>query len=91
MVLPPRRMNVRPSTLLLLAALLAVAVVPYPQVGASASCAAPYLDLSEGPTFKRGAKVTVEGAAFVNGCQDSESCQVARYTNRWAILAARAP
>lgn len=73
---PTRRINVRHSTVLLLTALLALAVVPYPQVRASASCAAPYLDLSERPKFERGDRVTIEGKAFVTGCQDSESCEV---------------
>lgn len=62
---------------LLVTTLLALSAVPFPQMRAAASCAAPYLDLAERPTFERGATVTVEGRAFTDGgCQDSASCEV---------------
>ncbi|WP_109506497.1 hypothetical protein [Nocardioides speluncae] len=63
-----------PRPLLLAAVLLGLAVVPFPQPLASASCAAPYLKLNERPVLERGATATVEGRAFVDGCRDSMSC-----------------
>ncbi|WP_243056260.1 hypothetical protein [Nocardioides sp. SR21] len=49
-------------------------IAPFPEAPASASCAAPYLMDAEGRVLQRGATTTVEGRAFVNGCQDSMSC-----------------
>jgi hypothetical protein len=52
--------------------LLATAVLPV--AGAEASCAAPYLQVGEfeqRPVLEAGSSVTVEGRAFVDGCNDS--------------------
>ncbi len=59
--------------LLPLALLLGLAVAPLPQQQAGASCAAPYL--SDAPRqAQRGDRVTAEGRAYADGCQDSQSC-----------------
>jgi hypothetical protein len=65
----------RRSMLLLVAFLLGLAVAPFPESPASASCAAPYLP-GERLVLQRGTTVTVEGRAFVDGCQDTMSCSV---------------
>jgi hypothetical protein len=57
-------------------ALLGVAAAPLPGPPASASCAAPYLDVARSSELERGASRTVEGRGFVDGCQDSEACSV---------------
>ncbi len=74
MVRADRPLHVRRSFLLLIAAMLALAVVPFPQTPAAASCAAPHLKITEEHVLKRGATVTVEGRSFADGCQDSMSC-----------------
>lgn len=56
-------------------ALLAAAIAPWPTWDASAGCVAPYLRVDdarqERPVVNRGASVTVEGRAFVEGCNDT--------------------
>lgn len=65
----------RLSRLLGTAALVAVAVAPFPRHSATASCAAPYLDEVEAVTLRSGAEAVVEGRAFTaGGCQDSMTC-----------------
>lgn len=58
------------------AAVLAATIAPLPTWTASAGCVAPYLrvdDAGEGrPIVFRGASVTVEGRAFVEGCDDTD-------------------
>lgn len=66
----------RPALVLVLAALTALAVSPFPQDKAAASCSAPYLRTTEGSVLERGASVRVHGRAFTDGCQDSMSCSV---------------
>lgn len=48
---------------------------PWPGPPASASCASPYLQVAEDsaapPVLGRGDRVTVEGRAFVDGCDDT--------------------
>lgn len=66
----------RRSSLLLGTVLLGLAPAPVPQPPASASCAAPYLVDVEDLVLQRGTAVTIEGEAFVDGCQDLGSCQV---------------
>ena len=64
----------RPALVLPLAALLGLAVAPYPQPPAAASCVAPYL-LEEGHlVLDRGRPTEVVGEAFVDGCRDTMSC-----------------
>ena len=64
----------RPTFLALLAALLGLAVAPYPQPPAVASCVAPYL-LDEGHlVLERGVPTEVVGQAFVDGCRDTMDC-----------------
>lgn len=66
-----------PRRRLAFAAALLVTAVPWPTWDASASCAAPYLqmaDTSAGtPVLVRGSSITVEGRAFVDGCNDGGS------------------
>lgn len=62
-------------TTLALAVALTVAAGPWPGEEASASCVAPYLDVEGArgeprPAVAPGARVTVEGRAFVVGCDD---------------------
>lgn len=55
--------------------LLGLAVVPFPQDSASASCAGPGLEGTAPLVLPRHAKVTVEGRGFTRGgCRDSGSC-----------------
>jgi hypothetical protein len=68
---------VKRSTILLLAMLLGLAVAPFPQPPAAASCAAPSLEAPRRLVLERGARTTVEGRGFVDGCQDSMGCTVA--------------
>lgn len=57
------------------AVLLGVAVAPYPQSPAHASCAAPVLQVSGSDgvpvLLRRGERVTVTGQGFVDGCDDT--------------------
>jgi hypothetical protein len=63
------------SSQVLITSLLGLAVLPYPAVPASASCAAPYLEVAERMVLERGETATIEGRAFTGGgCQDSMSC-----------------
>ena len=62
------------SWILLGTMLLGLALAPFPQPPASASCAAPFLDASQRLVLERGTSTTVKGRAFVDGCQDSMSC-----------------
>jgi hypothetical protein len=64
----------RRSWILLVTMLLGLAVAPFPQPPASASCAAPSLDAPQRLVLQRASTTTVEGRAFVDGCQDSMSC-----------------
>lgn len=64
----------RPALLALLAALLGLAVAPYPQPSAAASCVAPYLVEDGQLVLQRGVRTEVEGEAFVDGCRDTMSC-----------------
>ena len=59
----------------LIVALLGLTLMPYPTSPAVASCAAPYLKLDDEQVLERGAAMTVEGRAFVDGCQDSMGCE----------------
>ncbi|QBR90989.1 hypothetical protein [Nocardioides euryhalodurans] len=59
---------------MLLTALLGVALAPFPQQTASASCAAPYLEAVGRQVLERGAAVTVGGRSFVDGCRDTMTC-----------------
>ena len=54
--------------------LLGVALAPFPQGPASASCAAPYLKVDELLVLERGESAVIEGRSFVDGCRDSMSC-----------------
>ena len=69
-----RLLHVRRRPLLLIATLLGLAALPLPQTPASASCAAPYLKVSERLVLERGETMTIEGRSFADGCQDSMSC-----------------
>jgi hypothetical protein len=60
--------------MLLVPTLFALALLPFPQQPATASCAAPYLQVDRGETLERGAQAVVRGRAFVNGCRDSMGC-----------------
>lgn len=62
--------------MLLIATLLGLAVAPLPQTPASASCAAPYLELDHRQELERDARVAITGQAFVDGCRDSMGCTV---------------
>ena len=64
----------RRSVMLLVPTLLGLAVVPFPQAPATASCAAPYLQVEQRQELERGARVAITGQAFVNGCRDSMGC-----------------
>jgi hypothetical protein len=65
---------VKRSWILLVTVLLGLAVAPFPQAPASASCAAPYLEAPARSVLERGVTTTVEGRAFVDGCQDTMGC-----------------
>jgi hypothetical protein len=54
--------------------MLGLAVLPYPQTPASASCAAPYLEVPARLVLERGATVMIEGRSFTDGCRDSVGC-----------------
>lgn len=71
---PRRPTHMKRSPLLLLAVLLGLSAAPFPHGPASASCAAPSLDVSDSLVLRRGANAVVEGRGFVDGCQDSMSC-----------------
>lgn len=73
-----RPSHVRRSPLLLVTTLLGLAVLPFPQTPASASCAAPYLKVTERLVLERGATAMIEGRSFADGCQDSMSCSTGR-------------
>lgn len=73
---PARPFLVKRSTILLLTVLLGLALAPFPQPPAAASCAAPSLDAPRQLVLQRGATTTVGGRAFVDGCQDSMGCTV---------------
>lgn len=64
-----------PATVLI-TALTGLAIAPFPQPPASASCPAPYLEDAGQLVLHRGLTITVEGRAFVKGCRDSMSCEV---------------
>ena len=68
----PRR--VRRSSVVLMATMLALASWSYPDLRAVASCAGPYLDIDQRLVLETGVQVTVAGRAFVDGCQDVQSC-----------------
>ena len=74
MVRSGRPLRVRRSSWPLVAALLGLAVAPFPQAPATASCAAPYLEVRERLVLERGATVVIEGRAFVDGCRDAMTC-----------------
>lgn len=59
---------------LALVALLALVAAPFPAAPGVASCAAPYLQETSSLILQRGARASVAGRAFVDGCQDSMSC-----------------
>lgn len=69
-----RPLHVRRRPLLLITTLLGLAALPLPQTPASASCAAPYLKISERLVLERGEAVSLEGRSFADGCQDNMSC-----------------
>lgn len=51
------------------------AALPFPQTTAAASCAAPYLKVTDRLVLHRGSTVTIEGRAFTRGgCQDTMTC-----------------
>ncbi|HEY0948869.1 hypothetical protein [Nocardioides sp.] len=64
----------RPPHLALLAVLVGLAVAPYPQQPAAASCAGPTVVDAGRLVLERGVPVAVAGVGFVDGCQDSMSC-----------------
>ena len=66
----------RRATLVLLAGLTSVTLLPSGQQAATASCAAPYITNAEHLVLHQGSIVEVDGAAFANGCQDNGSCSV---------------
>lgn len=63
----------RPLLVALLATLLALTVVPFPQDGASASCAAPTFS-KERIVLSRAGEQTVRAEGVRDGCEDGESC-----------------
>ena len=67
MVWPIRPIRIRQSSLLLITTMLGFAAVPFPQTSASASCAAPYLKVTDRLVLQRGSTVTIEGRAFTEG------------------------
>lgn len=71
-----RPLHMRRSSLLIIATMLCVAALPFPQTPASASCAGPYLKDTELLVLERGATITTEGRSFIDGCQDSMSCSI---------------
>jgi hypothetical protein len=71
---PGRPLHVRRSLVLLIPTLLGLAVVPWPQLPASASCAAPYLQVDHRQELERGTHVAITGQAFVEGCRDTMGC-----------------
>lgn len=60
--------------LALVAVLLGIGSLLFPDVSAVASCAAPYLKVDDESVLRRGTAATLEGRAFVEGCQDTGSC-----------------
>ena len=60
--------------IVLVAGLLGLGSQPFPELGAAASCAAPYFKSEDESVLQRGTTATVEGRAFVAGCQDTGSC-----------------
>ena len=65
---------VKRSWILLATMLFGMALAPFPQPPASASCAAPFFDAPQHLVVERGAPTILEGRAFVDGCHDNESC-----------------
>lgn len=63
----------RAATLLLLGAL---ALAPYPQSPAAASCVGPSLDLPRGAVLAPGERHEVGGSHFVDGCRDTMTCSI---------------
>jgi hypothetical protein len=74
MVRAGRPFLVKRSCVLLVTTLLGLALAPFPQTPASASCAAPSLKAAERSVLVGGATTTIEGRGFVDGCQDSMGC-----------------
>jgi hypothetical protein len=66
----------RRSAALLVTAMAGLAMAPFPQPPASASCAAPSIEDGGHLVLQRGASTTIEGRSFVDGCRDSMSCSV---------------
>jgi len=66
---------VRPLLVALLATLLGLTIVPFPEDGASASCAEPTFT-DERIVLVRGAEQTVEAEGLSDGCEDGESCGI---------------
>jgi hypothetical protein len=58
----------------LVAILLGFCSLPFSELNATASCAAPYFKTNHKLVLDRGTTVSVEGRAFVDGCQDTGSC-----------------
>ena len=71
---PARLTPMRPTSLLLVAGLLGLAVAPFPPAPAMASCAAPSLTGVDALVLSPGERATVTGSSFMDGCQDSGSC-----------------
>jgi hypothetical protein len=63
----------RHALLVLLAALLGLALAPYPDSPASASCVGPSF-VDDRIVLERGAEQSVEGQWFHDGCADTGSC-----------------
>jgi hypothetical protein len=70
-----RPIHVPRSSLLLATTLLGLSLLPFPRAPASASCAAPYVELEERELLVHDSPLTVEGRSFTGGgCQDSMGC-----------------
>lgn len=64
----------RPAPAILLATLTAAMLLPFGPEQATASCVGPHLDNVDHFMARRGTTIEIEGAGFMNGCQDTGSC-----------------
>jgi len=64
----------RPALAIMLAVLTSATFLPFGQQRAVASCAGPYLTGAGDLVLHRGTSVTIGGAAFADGCQDTGAC-----------------
>lgn len=70
-----RQTGMRPTFLAVLALLFGLAVAPYPQSPARASCVGPTLAVEKHAVLEQATTLTVDGKWFVDGCADTGTCR----------------